>query len=174
MPSIIGKHVQAMNAKVFNSVEPSIKLFWRTIWDPKMLSVDHQSQEHIMSFLASFNGIIAKKLMDQMDDYNLLKRIRQELISISASDMEEEQLEKDCSDRIWIGWCVSKLLPSRLVATKLTKTNIAGSQSNFLGEHLSDLRTNLLMELHIQFMDFYVRIQSDIIDTLSLYYNYEQ
>jgi hypothetical protein len=174
MPSIIGKHIQAMNAKIFNSIEPSIKLFWRTVWDPKLLSTDDQGQEHIMSFLSSFNGIIAKKLMDQMDEYNLLKHIRHDLISIGALDLEVEELRKSCNDMPWFQWCLFKLLPSKLAKTKLTKTKIADLETDFLRQHLSDIRTSLLMELHIQFMDFYVRIQSDIIDTLSLYYNDEQ
>jgi hypothetical protein len=166
MPSIIGKHIQAMNAEVFNSIEPTIKLFWRTIWDPNMLSVEEQNEDYIMSFLSSFNGVIAKKLMDQMDDYHLLEHITHDLVSIGALGMDTEQ---GCNDILWR--CLFKKLPSRQTTTKLTKIKLADLETDFLRQHLSDLRTSLLMSLHVQFMDFYVRIQSDIMDTLSLYYN---
>ncbi|KAK4512648.1 uncharacterized protein ATC70_003352 [Mucor velutinosus] len=152
MPSLIGKHIQAMNTHVYESIEPIVKNHWPTVWDKKLLYAD--DQEEILSFLSSLNGIVAKKLMDQVDNYSLLEKIKQDMVAL----YEREQ------ERSWFHWLSS----TKKIVLSFEDT-VAEEDANFLRQHATDIRTSLLMELHIQFMDFFTRIQSDIIEQLVIY-----
>lgn len=163
MPSIIGKHVQAMNTKVYDSIENTLTLYWHTIWDPKLLSESEDDvEDHILSFLSSFNSIVAKSLMDQIEEYQLLQQIRYDVLNVDV-DNEEQAVVVSFFD-----WIKSPI--DNLFSTKKPKQTIE-LEDDFLRQHLTDIRTNLLMELHIQFMDFFARVQTDIIEQLSTYYN---
>lgn len=163
MPSIIGKHVQAMNTKVYDSIENTLTLYWHTIWDPKLLSEsEDDAEDHILSFLSSFNSIVGKSLMDQIEEYQLLQQIRYDVLNVDV-DNEEQAVVVSFFD-----WIKSPI--DNLFSTKKPKQTIE-LEDDFLRQHLTDIRTNLLMELHIQFMDFFARVQTDIIEQLSTYYN---
>lgn len=160
MPSIIGKHVQALNTKVYDSIENTLTLYWHTIWDPKLLSQAEDAEEHILSFLSSFNSIVAKSLMDQIEEYQLLQQIRYDVLNLNINN--EESLVS------FFDWIKNPF--DSLFSTKKPK-QMMELEDDFLRQHLTDIRTSLLMELHIQFMDFFARVQSDIIEQLSAYYN---
>jgi HPt (histidine-containing phosphotransfer) domain-containing protein len=186
MPSIIGKHVQKMNDQVYQSIENIITLYWHTIWDPRLLAKKDGQEEHILSFLSGFNGIVAKKLMDKIDEYDLIGEIKADIISSSSAFIktvsEEEDDEEEISLFSWLNNSMMDLFTSATHA--LSRSSATGSlssksklatnlETDFLREYLSDIRTSLLMELHIQFMDFFTRIQTDIVDQLSIYYDEE-
>lgn len=167
MPSIIGKHVQAMNTKVYESIENIITLYWHTIWDPKLLTkhtnIDNQ-EEHILSFLSSFNGIIAKNLMNEIEEYELLLKIKSDVLDLSDTIEQQKEEQESLFVFDWFKSTFNTLFSS-------AKTTRIELEDDFLRQHLTDIRTSLLMELHIQFMDFFTRIQTDIIEQLSAYYD---
>lgn len=183
MPSIIGKHVQEMNAQVYQSIENIITLYWHTIWDPRLLSKksqDQEQEEHIMSFLSAFNGIVAKKLMEKIDEYDLIQEIKGDLLDLKSFESKQFQHEQEVAELTWFDWlvicCKSFFLTTttdKTPTTVTTKNKYFDLETDFLHEYLSDMRTGLLMELHIQFMDFFTRIQTDIVDQLSIYYDQE-
>lgn len=152
MPALVGKHIQAMNTHVYESIEPIVNILWPAVWDKKLLYADNQ--EEILSFLSSLNGIVAKKLVDQVDNYDLLEKVKQDMVALY--DREQEQS--------WFRW----LSNTKKIVLSLEDT-VTEEDANFLRQHITDIRTSLLMELHIQFMDFFTRIQSDIIDQFVMY-----
>lgn len=153
MPSLIGKHIQAMNTHVYESIDPIVKHHWPAVWDKKLLYAD--GQEEILSFLSSLNGVVAKQLMDQMDAYDLLERVKQDMVAL----YEREQAQS------WFRWFAHV---KKTVVLSFEDT-VAEEDANFLRQHVTDIRTSLLMELHVQFMDFFTRIQSDIIEQFAIY-----
>ncbi|KAI7894599.1 uncharacterized protein EV154DRAFT_414833 [Mucor mucedo] len=162
MPIIIGRHVQQMNAKVYQSIENIVTLYWHTIWDPKLLTHDAQQEDLILSFLSSFNGIVAKKLIEEIDDYELLEIIKSDIINTSAEQLLDESTIV-ASAYSWLTQWFK--FPSNSAFRK------SDLEVDFLRHYLSEIRTNLLMELHIQFMDFFSKIETDIFDQLSSYYD---
>ncbi|KAG1116727.1 hypothetical protein G6F42_013623 [Rhizopus arrhizus] len=152
MPALVGKHIQAMNTHVYESIEPIVNSHWSAVWDKKLLYAD--DQEEILSFLSSLNGFVAKKLVDQVDNYNLLEKVKQDMVALY--DREQEQS--------WFRW----LSNTKKIVLSLEDT-VTEEDANFLRQHITDIRTSLMMELHIQFMDFFTRIQSDIIDQFVMY-----
>lgn len=168
MPSIIGKHVQAMNTKVYDSIENTLTLYWHTIWDPKLLLSESESEDLILSFLSSFNSIVAKSLMDQIEEYQLLQQIRYDVLNVDVKNNNEKEEEVSSFFADWIKGPIDHLFST---TKKPKQQTIIELEDDFLRQHLTDIRTNLLMELHIQFMDFFARVQTDIIEQLSTYYN---
>lgn len=176
MPSIIGKHIQQMNTKLFKSVEEVITIHWSTFWDIRILE---ENQEDLMlSFLTSFNGIVAKKLMDGMDNYDLLEKIKDDIMSITTA--EESDLPATSVLPSWLQTLKHDIRSVLLwlwedngCTGKTSNKNTASSdmEIDFLRQHLANIRASLLMELHTQFMDFYSRLQADILDQLSTYYD---
>lgn len=163
MPIIIGKHVQLMNAKVYQSIENIVTLYWHTIWDPKLLTHDTQQEDLILSFLSSFNGIVAKKLIEEIDDYELLDLIKSDIINTSAEQVSEESTIV-ASAYSWLTQWFQ--FPSSSGVFRKSDLEV-----DFLRHYLAEIRTNLLMELHMQFMDFFSKIETDIFDQLSSYYD---
>ncbi|KAI9480355.1 MAG: hypothetical protein EXX96DRAFT_562283 [Benjaminiella poitrasii] len=175
MPSIIGKHIQIMNNNIYSSIEPVIKLHWRSIWDPKIIKAN--DEEETLSFLSTFNGIVAKRLMDEMDNFDLLDKIKDDLVQVSSTNEDAIGEKKQTNSLLSIcEWMKTQVV--KLVATKTQTSSdntVAATpdllEVDFLRQHLSDIRTSLLMELHVQFMDFFAKIQADIIDQLAIYYD---
>ncbi|KAI9357880.1 hypothetical protein BD770DRAFT_364863 [Pilaira anomala] len=161
MPTIIGKHVQAMNAKVYQSIENIITLHWHTIWNPRLLTRSTDQEELIMSFLSSFNGIVAKKLIEEIDSYELLEMVKMDLMNHCILDEGVVSVKSNT---------IQKKM-AILYSTYDFLKNVSALQVDFLRQHVSELRTNLLMELHVQFMDFFTLVQSDILEQLSAYYD---
>ncbi|CEP09014.1 hypothetical protein [Parasitella parasitica] len=149
MPSLIGKHIQAMNANVYASLEPIVNSYWSTLWDNKLLYASNQ--EEILSFLSSLNRVVAKKLIDQVDNYHLLEKIKQDMVSLYQ-------------EKPWVGWFFS----TKTIVLSFGD-DVTDQDSEFLRQHVADTRTSLLMELHIQFMDFFTRIQTDIAENFVIY-----
>lgn len=154
MPSLIGKHIQVMNTNVYESIESIVNLYWPTVWDKRLLYADNQ--EEILSFLSAFNGIVAKKLIDQVDEYNLLEKIKQDMMALYEKEQES-----------WFHWFSST---KEMLLSNDDSWPTTEQEPNFLRQHVTDIRTSLLMELHIQFMDLFTRIQSDIIEQFFIYY----
>jgi hypothetical protein len=154
MPSLVGKHIQAMNTHIYESIESIVNLYWPTVWNKKLLYAD--DQEDILSFLSAFNGIVAKNLIEQVDDYNLLEKVKQDMMALYEKEQEKS----------WFHWFSSTKEMILSNNDLLPKTK----EANFLRQHVTDIRTNLLLELHLQFMDFFTRIQSDIIEQFVIYY----
>lgn len=164
MPSIIGKHIQQMNANIFQSIEQVITIHWSTFWDSKMLEADQDDM--LLSFLSSFNGIVAKRLMDEMDTYDLLEKIKRDVLSIpDALPAPPSSWMHTFKNEIYTIW------NSLTNMTSQQQGLTSDMEIDFLRQHLANIRTSLLMELHTQFMDFYSRIQADILDQLSAYYD---
>ena len=157
MPAIIGKHVQALNTKVYESVEEAITLQWHTIWNPNVLTRTSDQEEQVLSFLSSFNTIVAKDLMNQIEDYDLLQKVKTDLSSVSPLVIEEE------STLNWLKNTMNGFLSQKEQTFDFT--------DDFLRQHITDIRTGLLIELHIQFMSFFTKIQTDIIELLTIYYD---
>ncbi|KAL9558063.1 hypothetical protein MBANPS3_001086 [Mucor bainieri] len=152
MPSLIGKHIQAMNTQIYEAIEPIVKSHWSAVWDKQLLYTD--DQEEILSFLSSLNGIVAKKLMDQVGAFDLLEKVKQDMVALYEKEQEQS----------WFHWFSS----TKKIVLSFEDT-VAEEDANFLRQHVTDIRTSLLMELHIQFMDFFTRVQSDIIEQLVIY-----
>lgn len=177
MPTIIGKHVQAMNAKVYQSIENIITLHWHTIWNPRLLTRSTDQEELIMSFLSSFNGIVAKKLIEEIDSYELLEMVKMDLMNHCILDEGVTFVESNT--KLAILYSTYDFLKKYALDLFLGQPNpvmksrfsVSALQVDFLRQHLSELRTNLLMELHLQFMDFFTLVQSDILEQLSAYYD---
>lgn len=154
MPSLIGKHIQVMNTNTYESIESIVNLYWPTVWDKRLLYADNQ--EEILSFLSALNGIVAKKLIDQVDEYNLLEKIKQDMMALYEKEQEP-----------WFHWFSST---KEMLLSNDDSWSATEQEPNFLRQHVTDIRTSLLMELHIQFMDFFTRIQSDIIEQFLIDY----
>jgi hypothetical protein len=103
--------------------------------------------------------------MDEMDNYNLLDQIQQDVLAVTPAPpslpLTWMQELKQQIHSIWNSF------------TKMSNQPQTASdmEIDFLRQHLANVRTSLLMELHTQFMDFYSRIQADILDQLSTYYD---
>ncbi|KAI8081131.1 hypothetical protein BDF21DRAFT_339408 [Thamnidium elegans] len=169
MPTLIGKHVQAMNSKVYLAVENIITLHWHTIWNPRLLTHGDEQEELIMSFLSSFNGIVAKKIIEEIDNYEMLEMIKMDLLNTSLLNQAPttgSDMDVVSSTFNWI-----KNYALDLFRTPNVQYTSSDLEVDFLRSHLSELRTNLLMELHVQFMNFFVMVQSDILEQLSAYYD---
>lgn len=170
MPTIIGKHVQAMNSKVYLAVENIITLHWHTIWNPRLLTHGAEQEELIMSFLSSFNGIVAKKIIEEIDNYEMLEMIKMDLMNTSILNQTPATAGNNMDIVFSTFNCIKKYALD-LFRTPVVQYTSSDLEVDFLRGHLSELRTNLLMELHVQFMDFFVMVQSDILEQLSAYYN---
>ncbi|KAI8639709.1 hypothetical protein BD408DRAFT_434924 [Parasitella parasitica] len=149
MPSLIGKHIQAMNANVYASIESIVKSHWPILWESKLLHTSNQ--EEILSFLSSLNSIVARKLKDQVDSYHLLDKIKQDMVPLYR-------------ETSWYSWFGS----TKTIVLSLGD-NVNEQDLDFLRQHVADIGANLLMELHTQFMDFFTRIRSDIVEQSVIY-----
>lgn len=167
MPNIIGKHIQEMNSKVHQTIENIVTLYWHTIWDPKLLTHNAQQEELILSFLSSFNGIVAKKLIETIDEYELIEMIKSDLINVSSAE-EITPLGSATVVSSAYSWLKNLFKTPTNTVTTFRKSDL---ETDFLRQYLSEIRTSLLMELHIQFMDFFTKIQADILEQLSAYYD---
>ncbi|KAG1447472.1 hypothetical protein G6F56_009250 [Rhizopus delemar] len=126
MPVIIGKHIHEMNLRIYQSIQPTIDHYWSIVYN-------QETQP-----LSSLNGIIAQHLMDQIDAYNLLGKIKQDLDQIASASYRD----------LFFRWFRE---PEEL---------------DFLSQHVSDIKTSLLLELHIQLMDFLTRIQVETMELM--------
>jgi hypothetical protein len=138
MPMIIGRHVHGMNAKIYQSIEPTIKLYWHTVSND----------------LSSLNGIFAQELLEEIDNYDLLNKVRQDINAISSSSSS------------WMKHWIINLFSNRIIILDHEMLEL-----DFLRDYISNIKTSLLLELHLQFMDFYTKMQTDMIDQLSDYYS---
>ncbi|KAI8098284.1 uncharacterized protein B0P05DRAFT_521252 [Gilbertella persicaria] len=170
IPAMIGKHVQAMNTKVCESVEPTIQRYWKTLWTIPNNELLEDKQDQIISLLSSLNGMMASRLIDRMDNYMFIDRVKQDVVDMVASYSPVPCKQITKTRFSWFfDWVPLFSECDRMLITKQLKNS--DMELDFLRQHLSELKTNLLMKLHIQFIDFYARIQTDIIDQLADYYD---
>ncbi|KAI8971439.1 hypothetical protein BDF20DRAFT_825570 [Mycotypha africana] len=164
MPAIIGKHIQKMNAQVYSAVEPSITLVWNSIWDPRILDGDHDGRT--LNFLSSFNGVVAKNLIEQIDKYQLAEKVKSDL---AAADNDASWAAR--AKRHLLSFISSPSHSSDRVMTKAQDMDadafVPELSQDFLSEHISTIRTSLLKQMQSNFMKFYKRVQSDIVDQSS-------
>ncbi|KAI9250038.1 hypothetical protein BY458DRAFT_444983 [Sporodiniella umbellata] len=71
MPAIIGKNIQAMHLKIYESILPTVDQAWPAI--------QKESQP-----LSSLNGIVAHALINHIDSYDLLATVKQDLEQVGS------------------------------------------------------------------------------------------
>ncbi|KAI8373278.1 hypothetical protein BD560DRAFT_350805 [Blakeslea trispora] len=173
IPSIISKHVQTMNAQVYESIHSTIQRHWKTLWEDAFSSPD-TAEPGLSNLLSSFNSILATKLVDQMDEYMLVERV-QESIRTMIQDTTQATLLQSWSSRLPRPFSfLPTLYPTQKTTTITFQLNPSISQEidiDFLRQHVAGLRISLLTELHLQFMNLSLRMKTDVIEQLNNYYN---
>ncbi|CAO3693644.1 unnamed protein product [Rhizopus stolonifer] len=131
MPSIIGKHIHIMNSEIYASVQPLIEQYWRT-------------------GLISLNGILVQELIEKMDDYDLLEKIKQDTLNFGGT---------------FLGWkyWIWQWMSNRSLISK----NNSPLPADFLKEYLLEMKAGLLLDFHLEFNDFYNKIQNDVLEEWS-------
>ncbi|KAI8337823.1 hypothetical protein EDC96DRAFT_469205 [Choanephora cucurbitarum] len=163
IPTIISKHVQSMNAHIYESIDPIIQRHWKTLWENRLLEPSRIETE-LSYLLSSLNSILATQLIEQMDAYQLVERVQQDIrMMIQGTEVES------MSHR-WLSWLSHPLLVVSRSYQAQSKP-WAHQEVDFLRQHLADLRVQLLMELHLQFVDLFSRMKADIIEQLNEYYD---
>ncbi|CEG76508.1 hypothetical protein RMATCC62417_11398 [Rhizopus microsporus] len=133
MPVIIGKRIHEMNAEIYKSVESIVSLYWNTV----------------DTSFSSLNAMIAQELIERIDDYDLLNRVKQDILAYDSTS----------SLSSWIKHRITSFFSSRIVPSHDEEQ----FECNFLKQHLSNVKADLLLDLHAQFMDLYTKIQDGII-----------
>jgi hypothetical protein len=141
MPSVIGKHIEKMNKELYGLVENAVTASWKTSWHPHLL----QDKNKLLTFLSSVNTFVAKTFIEALYQYQLLEKIKQDI----------EQLDNDISMTAWVKQKLSTLFNT-------SKNRLPDMEIDFLRQHLCNIRSNVLTELDVQFVDFFAMIQADI------------
>lgn len=134
MPVIIGKRIHEMNTEIYKSVESIVSLYWNTI----------------DTSFSSLNAMIAQELIERIDDYDLLNRVKQDILAYDSTSS---------SLLSWVKRWITNFFSNRIVLS-YDEEQI---EYNFLKQHVSNIKADLLLNLHAQFMDLYTKIQDGII-----------
>ncbi|CEI90374.1 hypothetical protein RMCBS344292_04700 [Rhizopus microsporus] len=134
MPVIIGKRIHEMNTEIYKSVESIVSLYWTTI----------------DTSFSSLNAIIAQELIERIDDYDLLNRVKQDILAYDSTSS---------SLLSWVKRWITNFFSNRIVLNHDEEQ----IEYNFLKQHVSNIKADLLLNLHAQFMDLYTKIQDGII-----------
>ncbi|CAO3666489.1 unnamed protein product [Rhizopus microsporus] len=134
MPVIIGKRIHEMNTEIYKSVESIVLLYWNTA----------------DTSFSSLNAMIAQELIERIDDYDLLNRVKQDIL---AYDSTSPFLSS------WVKHWITSFFSNRIVLNHDEEQ----IEYNFLRQHVSNIKADLLLNLHAQFMDLYTKIQDGII-----------
>lgn len=137
MPVIIGKRIHEMNTEIYKSVESTVSFYWNT--------VDKDAP------FSSLNAIIAQGLIERIDDYDLLGRVKQDILAYASTSSS------------WARHWITSFFSNRLVLSNEEQQQQQQLEYNFLKQHLSNVKASLLLELHVHFMDLYTKIQDGII-----------
>ncbi|KAI7902152.1 uncharacterized protein BX663DRAFT_436055 [Cokeromyces recurvatus] len=144
MPAIVGRYIQMMNDHIFYSIEPTIKLHWNL-----------SDKEDIQTFLFTLNDIVIKTLLNDMNQFHLLDKVRNELMILSTNHNEKVSMTV-------YEWIKYRLLQKNWISTStVTVSDIV--ELEFLKHYLNEIRTRLLIESNSQFIDFYTRLRYDLI-----------
>ncbi|CEG73535.1 hypothetical protein RMATCC62417_08896 [Rhizopus microsporus] len=134
MPVIIGKRIHEMNTEIYKSVESIVSLYWTTI----------------DTSFSSLNAMIAQELIERIDDYDLLNRVKQDILAYDSTSS---------SLLSWVKRWITNFFSNRIVLNHDEEQ----IEYNFLKQHVSNIKADLLLNLHAQFMDLYTKIQDGII-----------
>ncbi|KAI9283157.1 hypothetical protein BY458DRAFT_448516 [Sporodiniella umbellata] len=136
MPAIIGQHIHTMNNKVYDSVYTIITRHWSSL-----------REQDVTLKLMYLNSLLAQELIEVIDQYNLLEKVKQDTLRFHRSYR--------------FSWPLFQWPPKWLVTQ-----NSRALELDFLSKYLSEIKAGLLLDLHSEFIPFLTRILDNSFDPL--------
>ncbi|KAG0936580.1 hypothetical protein G6F32_010055 [Rhizopus arrhizus] len=137
MPVIIGKQIHDMNAELYQSVESFVNSHWQ--------AMSHKDRK---VSLTELNSLLAQDVIEKIDEYNFLHKIKRDILAVPSGPF-------------WNNHWLFQWFSNRVVFIEEDAIEL-----DFLRQHLSNIKTGLLLEFQVQFMDFYSRMKDDAFDQI--------
>ncbi|KAI8889374.1 hypothetical protein K501DRAFT_329172 [Backusella circina FSU 941] len=159
LPSIIGKNIHEMNAHIYSLIQSLVLKNWHSIGLSDMVSSE---KSDTISFMTSFNSAMAKSLLNEIRGYNLEEKIKQDassLVPVPLSSM----ISLASSHPGYLSQILHNIKSSiSHFSSKTASPTGSLLDGDFLTKYISDMGIDLLIELHIQFYDFYSQVKADL------------
>jgi hypothetical protein len=121
-----------------------------------------KNNDDTISFMTSFNSAMAKSLLDEIREYDLEAKIKQDACSLVPVPLSS-MIALASSHPGYISQIIhniKSIIPH--FSSKATAPVGTSLNGDFLTKYISDMEIDLLIELHVQFYDFYTQIKADL------------